>query len=169
MPKRVIRKQDKPRTIAWFVALLDSFKDNKTYVLEWKEQRKQRSLNANAYAWVLIDRLAEKLKLTKEEVYRNAVSHMGGNGVLMELINESADRAIGIWESFGLGWSAKLLLKGEIKSQYWFTYGSSKFDTAQMSILIELLQQDCMALGIETKTPDEVAGMLSLWEQERTR
>ncbi len=169
MPKRVIRKQDKPRTIAWFVSLLDSLKDNKTYVLEWKEQKKQRSLNANAYAWVLIDRLAEKLKLTKEDVYRNAVSHMGGNGVLMELINESADRAIEIWESFGLGWSAKLLLKGEIKSQYWFTYGSSKFDTAQMSTLIELLQQDCAALGIETKTPDEVADMLSLWEQERAR
>ena len=35
-------------------------------------------------------------------------------------------------------------------------YGSSVYDTKQMSALIDHIVQDCKALGIETKTPAEI-------------
>jgi hypothetical protein len=45
-------------------------------------------------------------------------------------------------------------------------YGSSSYNTKQMSRLINNIVQECQILGIETKTPDEIANMLNLWESE---
>lgn len=42
-------------------------------------------------------------------------------------------------------------------------YGSSCYDTKQMSSLIDHLVQDCKALGIETLTPQELARMKEEW------
>ena len=43
-------------------------------------------------------------------------------------------------------------------------YGSSTYDTAQMSRLIELIIQDCKALDIETATPAELSLLLERWD-----
>ena len=42
-------------------------------------------------------------------------------------------------------------------------YGSSTYNTEQMSRLINLVVEDCKAQGVETMTPDEINRMLSLW------
>ena len=55
----------------------DRFKDIDVRI-EIKTYRKKRSKDANAYAWVLIDRIAATLSLSKEEVYRNAIKSIGG-------------------------------------------------------------------------------------------
>ena len=39
-----------------------------------------------------------------------------------------------------------------------------KYNKKQMSRLIDGIVQDCKAVGIETKTPNEIAEMLSRWE-----
>jgi low affinity Fe/Cu permease len=39
-------------------------------------------------------------------------------------------------------------------------YGSSSYDTAQMSALIDSLVQDAQALGIETRSPNEIQALL---------
>jgi hypothetical protein len=44
-------------------------------------------------------------------------------------------------------------------------YGSSVYDTKQMSLLLENLIQDCKALGIQTETPEMIAKMKSLWKE----
>lgn len=43
-------------------------------------------------------------------------------------------------------------------------YGSSTYDTAQMSRLIDLIVQDCMSVGIEVRDPEDVASMLEAWD-----
>jgi hypothetical protein len=43
-------------------------------------------------------------------------------------------------------------------------YGSSSYDTAEMSRLIDLVVQDCKALDIETDTPEQIALRLARWE-----
>jgi len=45
-------------------------------------------------------------------------------------------------------------------------YGSSQYNTKQMSRLISNTVQDCQAVGINTMTPNEIAEMLSLWGSE---
>ena len=44
---------------------------------ELKSASEKRSLNANAYMWVLLDQIAQAIHGTKEEVYRIAVKHVG--------------------------------------------------------------------------------------------
>lgn len=45
-------------------------------------------------------------------------------------------------------------------------YGSSTYDTRQMSQLIDSLVQDCKALDIETMAPDKLAAMMEAWNAE---
>ncbi len=42
-------------------------------------------------------------------------------------------------------------------------YGSSQYDTAQMSRLIDLIVQECRQQGIETATPQELARYKEEW------
>ena len=48
-------------------------------------------------------------------------------------------------------------------------YGSSTFDTRQMSRLIDNLIQDAKAVGIETMPPDKLAALLGEWEGKRKK
>ena len=127
--------------------------------------RKKRSLNANAYAWKLMTEIAEKQGITKEDVYRN---HIRDIGVCrqVEIDEKAVDTLVHSWSLHGIGWVAEKLDYGEhegfaLVNLY---YGSSTYNTKQMSRLIDNIVQDCEALGIQTKTPEEIANMLSLWK-----
>lgn len=45
-------------------------------------------------------------------------------------------------------------------------YGSSSYNTAEMSKLIELIVQECQQLEIETKTPAEIKSLLESWNKK---
>ena len=42
-------------------------------------------------------------------------------------------------------------------------YGSSTYDSKQMSVLIDRIVQDCKELGIETLPPDELLRLQEEW------
>lgn len=129
-----------------------------TVDLEIKKHRKGRSLDANAYFWVLLDRLAEATCQPKTELYKAAVREMGGNSDTVAMTEEAAKKFCGIWESRGLGWITETFpsqWEGYVNVSFY--YGSSAYDTAQMSRLIDLVIQDCKAVGVETMTPMELA------------
>ena len=46
--------------------------------IDMRKYSKKRSLNANAYAWVLIDKIAEVMKIKPVEVYKEAINGIGG-------------------------------------------------------------------------------------------
>lgn len=135
------------------------------YDLEVKEHRKKRSLDANAYAWVLIGKLAEALRIAPLEVYRQAIQNIGGNYEIIPIKAEAADHFRQVWEAKGLGWpcvdmgASKLPGYRNLRAYY----GSSTYDTRQMSQLIDTLVQDRKALDIETMTPDKLALLMEDW------
>lgn len=132
--------------------------DGKIYTVEVREQKKHRSLEANAYAWVLLDKLSEKLFIPKEEIYKRLVKDIGGNCVVVCAKSEAADDLIKNWAHNGLGWvSDKTDSKIKGCTNVILYYGSSTYDTAQMHRLIELIVQECKQVGIETMTPEELA------------
>lgn len=132
--------------------------------IQIKKARKHRSLEANAYAWVLIDKIAEKLHLKKTEVYRKAVLDIGGVSETVLVPAENAHRMKAWWEAKGTGWQAVELASDEEGWTYLTCYvGSSEYDTEQMSGLIDSLIQDAEALGIPTITPKEELEMLRKW------
>lgn len=127
--------------------------------------RNKRSLDANAYCWVLISRLAEKLKIPKTEIYRNAIRDIGGNSDMVCIQSKAVDALRSGWERNGLGWlteTSPSKLPGCTNVVLY--YGSSTYDTAQMSRLIGNIQEECRLQGIETKSAEEVQSLLKQWE-----
>lgn len=148
-----------------FGALVDEMKEVEKLSIEVKPYRKKRSLDANAYFFVLADKLAAKLGITKEDVYRNAIREIGGVSETVCVKNAAVERLCDGWEKNGLGWQTETFpSKIEGCTNVVLYYGSSTYDKEQMSRLIENIVQDCKEVGIETRTPDELANLLSLWE-----
>lgn len=144
----------------------DEMKDKERLDITVKPFRKKRSLDANAYAWVLIDRLAEKMNLSKEDIYRNTIRRIGGVSETVCVVDRAAEKMCKAWSVHGLGWMAETVeSKLDGCTNIILYYGSSVYDTKQMAALIDCLVQDCQAVGIDTKTPSQIAEMLSLWEE----
>ena len=135
---------------------------------EIERKRKKRSNDANAYFFVLADKLAERLNIPKTEIYRNYIKEIGGVSEIVCVKNEAVEKLCKGWEHNGLGWQTDTL-PSKIKgcTNVVLYYGSSTYNTEQMSRLINMIVEDCKVQGIETRTPDEIANMLSLWECER--
>ena len=132
---------------------------------ELTKVRKKRSLDANAYFFVLIDRLSEVLNIPKTDIYRNYIKDSGGVSEIICAINEAVEKLCEGWKHNGLGWQTETMpSKIDGCTNVILYYGSSTYNTEQMSRLIERAVEDCKLQGIETRTPDEIANMLSLWE-----
>lgn len=144
---------------------LVGMQDGKTYIVTVKEQRKGRSLDANAYCWVLLDKLAEKLSIPKTEIYRRYIREIGGNSETVCVLEKAADKLCEGWEHNGIGWQAERIpskIEGCVNVVLY--YGSSTYDTKQMSRLIDMVVQDCKSFGIETLTPQELDRMKDRWD-----
>lgn len=143
--------------------LFDDLK-NEDIDITIKKHRQKRSLDANAYAWVLMDKLAECLGYKKEDVYRYAVRNVGGNTDTVCVKHEAVNRLIEQWKKNGLGWVADLApSKIEGCTNVILYYGTSTFDSYQMSRFIDSLVQDCKDMGIETMPPEKLKGLLNEW------
>ena len=139
---------------------------NKLYNLEVKEYREKRSLDANAYAWVLIHKLAEATRLTPVEVYREAIRNVGHNFTPMCVREQDVDKFIKSWNSNGLGWPVMDLGPSQVPGcrNLAAYHGSSTYDTVQMSRLIDNLVQDCKALDIETLSEEKLSLLKEGWQ-----
>lgn len=143
-----------------FAETFDELKDSEITV-EIKKARKKRSLDANAYAWVLIDKIAEKTGIRRKEVYRNAIREIGGVSQPLCMLTEAVDAFCEIWGKYGDGWQTETMpSKIEGCTTVIAFFGSSVFNSKQMSSLIDLLIQDAEQLGIPTITPKEEARLI---------
>ena len=140
--------------------------------IEIKRHRWKRSNDANSYCWVLCQKIADKLidddaKNTKEKVYRAAIREIG---VFKDFNNLSLSEAKTLrtaWGKLGTGWVTEQVdytQNGENVMVRCY-YGSSQYNTKQMSRLIDNLVDDCKALGIPTETPEQIEQIKSLWAQ----
>lgn len=147
---------------------LNSFKTAKNGLkIDIKKYRENRSLNANAYAWVLIDKIAKKLNTTKEEIYREVIKRVGVFEILpiKEIAVETFCRR---WQSKGLGWVCDNLgacktLKGYVNIVAY--YGTSTYDTKEMSRFIDEVVAEAKSQNIQTETPEQIENLKSLWRQ----
>jgi hypothetical protein len=128
------------------------------------KHKKKRSLDANAYCFVLIGKIAEKTNVPKEEVYRAAIKDIGGNYDVVCVQDKAVETLCDTWKKNGLGWQTDTMpSKIEGCTNVILYYGSSTYDTKTMSRLIDNIVQDCKALGIETMTPAELSRLKESW------
>ena len=123
--------------------------------------RKKRSLNA--YFWVLVGKIADKLRASKDEIYFEMLKKYGQSITVTVRAGLDLSRAgFKYYELFKDGISA-----GKPFEAYRVFIGSSQYDTREMSVLIDGVVQEAKELGIETLTPLELAEILGRYEQEQ--
>lgn len=123
-----------------------------------KKWHDRRSLTQNAYAWVLIGKIAESMRppLSKEQVYIEMLKRYGQGGFvsipadMFDLIS----REIDYYERKGTGTTNG---KEFVHIRMWV--GSSKYDQAEMALFLEGIISEAKELDIETLPPHELARM----------
>ena len=131
-----------------------------------KKYRKKRSLDANAYCWVIMTQIANHpdVKSSKEEVYEEMLQKYGylyqdENGYIPVTVKTGVDmsKIVGHWKFYKSN--------GKFDS-YLMIKGSSEYNTAEMSHFIDMVVQEAKELGIETLTPDELERMKATWRNQ---
>lgn len=143
--------------------VIEELKNENKLNIELKKYTKKRSLDANAYAWVLLGELQEVLEIPKEEIYRDIIRNIGSYEVI-PIKNEAVDRFCSSWSRNGLGWiteTTKSKLEGFTNVLAY--YGSSTYDSKEMSRLIDLIIEECKMFNIETKPKAELDSLLKEW------
>ena len=145
-------------------------RDLRLTVKVWKEKR---SLDANAYYWVLTEKLAEAMKLPKPVVHNMNLRDYGkrmlidGRTVEVEIPDtDEAEKSVLRQETFHLRPTGYVYYReGTAYRTYFLLRGSHTYDTAEMSALLDGVIEDCKSCGIETATPEEIERMKQLYEQ----
>lgn len=146
------------------INIIENEKDLKIDIKQW---RNKRSLDANAYCFVLCDKIAKVIGNTKEYVYKAAIKQVGEFEIL-PIKDEAVEKWIRNWEQNGLGWQSEKMedskLEGYTKTINY--YGSSTYDTKMMAKLLEEIIYQAKELDIDTVTPDEKEKLISKWENK---
>jgi hypothetical protein len=147
---------------------LDELSAAEKLSLEMKPYRAKRSLDSNAYAWVLLDKLSEKLRIPKVTIYREIIKDVGGNNETVCVTNGAVERLCEGWSKNGIGWITETFpSKIEGCTNVILYFGSSTYDTSQMHRFLNLCIELCEENDIDTITPNEKARLLALWERNQ--
>lgn len=113
-----------------------------------KRVKVKRSLNANALCWKLCQEIGDAIGEPALYVYKRAISE-GNVFAYMEMPSGAVERFTRDWSSRGDGWVVQVIDTYGHRTSLRAYYGSSTYDTKEMSDLIDRLLQDADALGID--------------------
>ena len=127
--------------------------------------KKKRSLDANAYLWVLVGKIAATLGIPADEVYRNAIRD-AGEFTPLPIRADAVEEFSRVWGTKGTGWFVDILDDSKLPGYKLVRAynGSSSYDTKQMSRLIDYVVQDAKSLDIETMTNRELSLLKEGWK-----
>ena len=133
-----------------------------------RKHRKKRSLDANSYMWVLLQKIADAIstdenRVDKWDVYLEMIASYG---VFTHVIvkPDAVERVKEEWRAVReLG---PVSVNGQAGIQIQCYYGSHTYDTKEMARLIDGVVTECKQLGIETLPPAEIERMKREWGVE---
>ena len=96
------------------IEVVEQLKNENKLNIDLKKYKKKRSLDSNAYMWVLAEKIANKLDITKIEVYRDAIKEVGQCEVL-PIKNEAVETFIEAWKHNGQGWLCEIIGKSKLE------------------------------------------------------
>ncbi len=132
---------------------------DRTKLFEVKEHRERRSLDANAYLWVLIGKIADVLRSSKDEIYLLMLKRYGQREMVSVRSDVDVSGFFKYYEERG-----KSTLNGKEFTHYFVFKGSSEYDSREMSVLIDGVVSEAKDLEIETLTPMELSRLKERWE-----
>lgn len=132
-------------------------------------KRERRSVDANAYMWVLLDKLANKLSndgvvYTSETLYKHAI-HMTGRPTYLPIRKDAVEAFKRQWRMDRVGRIAEVMGESKIPGYVVVAayQGSSEYDSKEMSRLIGFIVEECKEQGIETQSPEYIKRLLTEW------
>lgn len=130
----------------------------------------KRSLDFNAYMWQLLDKLAGILITTKEELYKEFIYRVGYFEDI-PLPNDKLEESKEIWEANGHGWLFEVIRPSKMEDYTLVRryYGSSCYNTKQMSKLVNEIVEEAKDNGIQTITPKQILEMEQQYEKYYAR
>ena len=121
---------------------------------ELREYHKRKTLSQNAYAWVLINEIANKINKSKEQVYLQMLKDYGQRTEILLKADVKVKTYFKYYEAINK------IKKNDIEFiEYYLYKGSSQFDSKEMSIFIDGIVEEAKQLGIQTMTPNEIRKM----------
>lgn len=138
------------------------------YTVSITKKNKRRSLNANAYAWALCEKIARELSknayISKNDVYKRVLIE-SGTFTYLPIKNDAVSRFIEIWHGHGLGWYAEDA--GPAKTEGYTIvrayHGSSVYTVDEMRRLIDALIDECNQLNIPIENNDYINSLINEW------
>ena len=142
--------------------VVEKLKSENKLCIELKKWRQKRSLDANSYCWVLCDKIAKELCkdrtiVTKEDVYKDAILQIGSFEPF--IVQEKT------YMNFKRIWEKQEVSKKDKCIKVNCYYGSSTYNTKEMSLLIECIVELAKTLNIETKPQSEIDSLLKEWDR----
>lgn len=129
--------------------------------IEAKKHREKRSLDANAYAWTLMQKLAEATGTDKGSIYMKMLQEYSRKFTHLIVKPDAVEAFKQMFRTcVDLG---EVTVNGKTGHQLQAYYGSSTFDSKEMSVFINGIVYECKELGIETLTPAELERMKAQW------
>lgn len=148
-------------------------KDLSVKLVTWRDKR---SLDANAYYWALLSKLAASIGVSRPFAHnyllrRYGQVDMAAGRVIEVLIPEDESARERIDEDMEIHLTPTDALEvaedQTILRVYQKLKGSHEYNTKEMSDLLNGLISECKEVGIETATPEEIARMIALYEEAR--
>lgn len=147
-----------------------TFDTDKEYELIIRDYKEKRSLQANNYSWVLTDKLAEKMliagaRYSKEEmhaemIYRYGQPEVDEHGDYVYIFLKDGIKATDYYPYAKPVGNGRL---GGVPATQWQIYRPShEYNRSEFNVFLAGIVAECEEQGIETKTPDELARMISL-------
>lgn len=135
--------------------------------LKIAKYRAKRSLDANAYYWVLLSKLARVLQTSNAELHNLMLSRYGQPWIVVDALHlamlpdtEKTEKLVKQSEEYHLRPTSQVttLADGKEYRTYITMRGSSTYNTEEMARLLDGLISECKAVGMtdgEIMTPDE--------------
>lgn len=120
---------------------------DKEIVVEIKEYKKPRSNQQNALMWEMIDKLAKEHRTTSEEIYDKALKDYGViSKEPLGILKTGKDRNRMLKE-----FDHYVIREGQNPNLDYvhMVFGSSTYDTKEMTVLIDGIISDCKDAGID--------------------
>jgi hypothetical protein len=122
-------------------------------VTEAKKRRK-RSLTQNAYYWVMLNKLAAKLRMSDSELHKNMLREYGVCDVFSILDDIPIQGYFRYYDVIGHGY-----VNGRRFKHIKVYKGSSQMTSVEFSRLVDGMREECVLQGIDVATPQEIAEM----------
>lgn len=140
---------------------LDKISGNKELMVQAKVHRNKRSLDSNAYAWVLMQKIAEATGLDKWDVYLNCLQRYSRAFTHVIVKPNAIDRLKELYRvCIDLG---EVTVNGKTGHQLQVYFGSSTFDTKEMSVFIDGIVSECRDLDIDLIPDSDIERMKKEW------